>query len=42
MMVKCDPPHGKYMANTLLYGGDVVPKDVATIKTKSTIQLSTG
>jgi tubulin alpha len=43
MMVKCDPRHGKYMACTLLYRGDVVPKDVgasvATIKTKRTIQF---
>jgi tubulin alpha len=43
MMVECDPRHGKYMACTLLYRGDVVPKDVgasvATIKTKRTIQF---
>jgi tubulin alpha len=39
MMVKCDLPHGKHMADTLLYRGDVVPKDVATIKTKRTIQF---
>ena len=43
MMVKCDPRHGKYMACTCLYRGDVVPKDVgaavATIKTKRTIQF---
>jgi len=42
-MVKCDPRHGKYMAVTMLYRGDVVPKDVnaaiATIKTKRTIQF---
>jgi tubulin alpha len=41
VMVKCDPRHGKYMACTLLYRGDAVPKDVggavATIKTKRTI-----
>ena len=42
-LVKCDPRHGKYMAVTMLYRGDVVPKDVnaaiATIKTKRTIQF---
>ncbi|KAI9482532.1 tubulin alpha-1 chain [Zychaea mexicana] len=42
-MVKCDPRKGKYMACTLLYRGDVVPKDtnsaIATIKTKRTIQF---
>ena len=41
MMAKCDPRHGKYMACSMLYRGDVVPKDVnaaiATIKTKRTI-----
>jgi tubulin alpha len=41
--VKCDLRHGKYMACTLLYRDDVVPKDVsasiATIKTKRTIQF---
>jgi len=43
MMAKCDPRHGKYMACSMLYRGDVVPKDVnasiATIKTKRTIQF---
>ncbi|EAX88217.1 Tubulin alpha-2 chain, putative [Trichomonas vaginalis G3] len=43
MMVNCDPRHGNYMAYTLLYRGDVVPKNVsaavATIKTKRTIQF---
>jgi tubulin alpha len=43
MMAKCDPRHGKYMACSMMYGGDVVPKDVnaaiATIKTKRTIQF---
>ena len=43
MMVKCDPRLGKYMACTLLYRGDVAPKDVsfavAKIKTKKTIQF---
>lgn len=42
-MVKCDPRHGKYMACTLLYRGDVVPKDVnaaiANIKAKRNIQF---
>lgn len=28
MMIKCDPRHGKYMACTLMYRGDVVPSDV--------------
>ena len=43
MMAKCDPCHGKYVACCLMYGGDVVPKDVnavvATIKTKRIIQF---
>ncbi|KAJ5067621.1 tubulin alpha-1d chain [Anaeramoeba ignava] len=43
MMVKCDPRHGKYMACTLLYRGDVVPKDVssavAMMKSKRTVQF---
>ena len=43
MMAKCDPRHGKYMACSMMYRGDVVPKDVnasiATIKTKRTIQF---
>merc|ERR1711970_1181608 len=43
MYVKCDPRHGKYMACSLMYRGDVVPKDVnaaiATIKTKRSIQF---
>jgi tubulin alpha len=43
MMAKCDPRHGKYMACSLNYRGDVVPKDVGasicTIKTKRTIQF---
>ena len=42
-MAKCDPRHGKYMACSLMYRGDVVPKDVgaaiAEIKTKKTIQF---
>lgn len=43
MMAKCDPRHGKYMACSLMYRGDVVPKDVnsaiQSIKTKRTIQF---
>lgn len=43
MMAKCDPRHGKYMACSLSYRGDIVPKDIcsaiATIKTKRTIQF---
>jgi tubulin alpha len=47
MMVNWDRRQGRYMACMLLYGGDVVPKDVgaafatikAKIKTKRTIQL---
>lgn len=43
MMAKCDPRHGKYMACSLMYRGDVVPKDVnqaiQVIKTKKTIQF---
>ena len=36
MMAKCDPRHGKYMACSMLYRGDVVPKDVnASIATIS-------
>ncbi|VUZ49796.1 unnamed protein product [Hymenolepis diminuta] len=42
-MIKCDPRRGKYMACTLMYRGDVIPKDVnaavATIKTRRTIQF---
>lgn len=41
MMAKCDPRHGKYMACSMMYRGDVVPKDVnvaiASIKNKKTI-----
>ncbi|KAL4453337.1 hypothetical protein ABPG74_017544 [Tetrahymena malaccensis] len=43
MMAKCDPRHGKYIACSLMYRGDVVPKDVnasiANIKSKKTIQF---
>jgi len=42
-MVKCNPLNGKYMACSLLYRGDVVPKDVNTaigrLKTKRSIQF---
>ncbi|ODV89878.1 hypothetical protein CANCADRAFT_43583 [Tortispora caseinolytica NRRL Y-17796] len=42
-MVKCDPRSGKYMANCLLYRGDVVTKEVqaavATIKARKNIQF---
>lgn len=41
MMATCDPRHGKYMACSLLYRGDVISKDVnasiAIIKKKKTI-----
>ena len=40
-MVSCNPVAGKYMAQVLMYRGDVVPKDVnaavATMKTKKTL-----
>ena len=43
MMAKCDPRHGKYMALSLMYRVDIVPKDVSaainTIKTKRSIQF---
>ena len=43
MLAKCDPRHGKYMACSLMFRGNVVPRDVsacvATIKTKRTIQF---
>jgi tubulin alpha len=42
-MAKCDPRQGKYMAITMAYRGDVVPKDVsreiAIIKTSRTIRF---
>jgi tubulin alpha len=42
-MAKCDPRHGKYMAITMAYRGDVVPKNVsreiAIIKTSRTIRF---
>jgi tubulin alpha len=43
MMAKCDPRHGKYMACSMMYRGDVVPKDVNSaiqqIKHKKTIKF---
>ncbi|MCL4157367.1 UNVERIFIED_CONTAM: hypothetical protein GTU68_045510 [Idotea baltica] len=43
MMINCDPRHGKYMACTMMYRGDVVPSDVnkaiQTIKTKKSIKF---
>ena len=43
MMIKCDPRHGKYMACSLMYRGDVVTKDISggilDIKNKKTIQF---
>lgn len=42
-MLKCDPLHGKYMACSMLYRGDVAPNEVYTaiskLKSKSTIQF---
>jgi len=42
-MAKCDTRHGKFMACSLSFRGDVIPKDissaVATIKTKRTIRF---
>ena len=42
-MINCDPRHGKYMACTLMYRGDVVPSDVnkaiQNIKTKKSINF---
>ena len=43
MMAKCDPRHGKYMACSLQYRGDIVPNQVRPailkIKTSKTIQF---
>ncbi|CAD8202344.1 unnamed protein product [Paramecium octaurelia] len=43
MMVKCDPNHGKYMASSLYYRGDIIPKDVsaalAQIRSNKTVQF---
>ena len=42
-MIKCDPRHGKYMACTMMYRGDVVPSDVnmaiQNIKKQKNIQF---
>lgn len=42
-MVKCDPRHGKFMACSLNYRGDIVPKDVCpaimSIKCSKTIRF---
>ena len=41
VLAKCDPTNGKYMACSLLYRGDIIPKDVSAaipmIKRKKTI-----
>jgi tubulin alpha len=43
MMAKCNPRLGKYMACTMMYRGNIVPKDVGsafgTLKTKRTVQF---
>lgn len=43
MMVKCQPTQGKFMAISLGYRGNIVPKDVGAaicaIKTKRTIHF---
>lgn len=43
MMIACNPTHGKYMACSLMYRGDVIPRDVnesiQTIKSKKSIQF---
>ena len=43
MLAKCDPKHGKYMACSLMFRGNLVPPEinaaVATIKTKLAKQL---
>lgn len=43
MMAKCDPRHGKYMACSLMYRGDVVSKDICSaicnIKTNKNINF---
>ena len=42
-MVKCDPNKGKYIACSLMYRGDIIPRDVnltiAGLRTKKTIQF---
>ncbi|CAD8215186.1 unnamed protein product [Paramecium octaurelia] len=43
MMVKCNPQNGKFMACSILYRGDVIPKDVrlslSKLSVKKTIQF---
>lgn len=43
MMIKCDPENGKYMACSIMYKGNYVPKDIgaaiAKIKTNRKIQF---
>ncbi|CAD8212104.1 unnamed protein product [Paramecium octaurelia] len=43
MMAKCDPRQGKFMSCSLLYRGDIIPKDIccsiAQIKTQKTIKF---
>lgn len=43
MMADCDPRHGQYMAVSLMFRGDIVPKDVGSavceIKTNRTIKF---
>jgi tubulin alpha len=42
-MIKLDPGNGKYMACSLHYGGDIVPKDtfdaLVSLKSKRTINF---
>lgn len=42
-MAQCDPRHGKYMALTIIYRGDISMKDVNSsfysLKTKGTVQF---
>ncbi len=42
-MAKCDPRHGKYMACSLMYRGDIVPFDVniaiINLKKQKTVQF---
>ena len=42
-MAYCDPIHGKFMACTIIYKGDIVPKDISasigTLKCRKTINF---
>lgn len=42
-LVKCDPKKGKYMACSIMYRGDIIPKDVSIffsqLKNKRTINF---